>query len=151
ARYVGDGLLVYFGYPYAHENDAGRATQAGLDIIDDLVRLNEDLARKSYLSGTAVRGASDSSSDVSVWASGPDRPERSRRIRLAVRIGIHSGLVVVGDCGGDESGELQVLGHTVNLAARLQGLAEPDSVVISAATLHLVRGLFVTHDLGVHH
>jgi class 3 adenylate cyclase/tetratricopeptide (TPR) repeat protein len=116
AQYAGDGMLVYFGYPHAHENDAERAVQAGLGMLAEIARLNVEL-------------------------------ERSRRIHLAVRIGIHSGLVVVAGYGGDPDGA-QVLGHTVNLAARLQAAAAPDSVVISSATDALVRGLFVTRDLG---
>jgi class 3 adenylate cyclase/predicted ATPase/ribosomal protein L40E len=116
AHYAGDGLFVYFGYPRAHENDAERAVQAGLGILEEIARLNVEL-------------------------------ERTRRIRLAVRIGIHSGLVVVAGYGGG-SDEVQVLGHTVNVAARLQGVAEPDSVVVSVATHALVRGIFVTRDLG---
>jgi class 3 adenylate cyclase/tetratricopeptide (TPR) repeat protein len=117
AQYAGDGLLVYFGYPYAHENDAERAMQAGLEVVDALSRLN---ARLESLHG----------------------------IRLAVRIGIHSGPVVVGSTG--DLREKQMFGRTMNLAARVQSVAEPDSVVVSAATLHLVGGLFVTHALGTH-
>ncbi|MFN8643413.1 MAG: adenylate/guanylate cyclase domain-containing protein [Candidatus Binatia bacterium] len=116
ARYIGDGLLVYFGYPLAHEDDPARAVQAGLDIVGEIDDLNAEL-------------------------------ERTRGLRLAIRIGIHSGLVVIGECGGDPR-EAQVLGHTVNLAARLQGVAEPNTVVISAATRGLVHGRFATRDLG---
>jgi class 3 adenylate cyclase/tetratricopeptide (TPR) repeat protein len=117
AQYSGDGLLVYFGYPIAHEDDAQRATQAGLDIIEEVRRLNA-------------------------------RVEALRGIRLAVRVGIHSGLIVVGNTGGGEEGEKQIIGHAVNLAARLQGVADADSVLISAATLHLVRGLYRIEELG---
>ena len=117
ARFEGDGLLVYFGYPYAHENDAERGTSAGLEIVEEVARLSARL-------------------------------ESSHGVHLAVRVGIHSGLVVVGATGGDQP-EMQMIGHTLNLAQRLQGVAEPGSVVISAATLHLVRGRFVTRDLGL--
>jgi hypothetical protein len=106
---------VYFGYPHAHEDDAERALQAGLAIVDAIARVNADLA--------------------------------ATRVRLAVRIGVHSGVVVAGVTGGPER-EKQMFGHTMNLAARIQSGAPPDSVVASAATLRLVGGRFVTRDLG---
>jgi TOMM system kinase/cyclase fusion protein len=117
AQYLGDGLLVYFGYPQAHEDDAQRAVRAGLGIVE------------------AVRGLN---------TKGPARGG----VRLAVRIGIHTGLVVVGEVGGRGKQEHLALGETPNLAARLQALAEPDRVVISGATLRLVDGFFVTRELG---
>ena len=117
AQYAGDGLVVYFGYPLAHENDAERAIDAGVGILDEIAVLNTRL-------------------------------HESRGIRLGLRIGIHSGPVVVAGTGGGDARERQVLGHTVNLAARLQASAEPDSVVTTAATLRLARGLFVTAELG---
>ena len=114
ARYMGDGLLVYFGYPQAHEDDAERAVRAGLAIVG------------------AVAGL---------------RPPGG--LTLHVRIGIATGLVVAGDIVGDgASEERAVLGETPNLAARLQGLAEPDTVVVSEATRRLVDGLFAFDDLG---
>src|SRR5712691_2241479 len=117
AQYLGDGLLVYFGYPQAHEDDAQRAVRAGLGIVEALERLNARL-------------------------------ERERSVRLAVRLGIHTGLVVVGAIGTGGRSEQLALGETPNLAARLQGLAAPDTVVISVTTQRLVQGLFVCHDLG---
>src|SRR5262249_49156128 len=114
-QYAGDGLLVYFGFPHAHENDAERALETALEIVAALGPLNADLT--------------------------------PARIRLAVRIGIHSGLVVAGVTGGDDR-ERQMFGHTMNVAARLQSVAPPDAVVASAATLRLARGRFVTRDLG---
>jgi class 3 adenylate cyclase len=117
AQYLGDGLLVYFGYPQAHEDAAERAVRAGYEIPLALGRLNERLQRESGL-------------------------------RLAVRVGIHTGPVVVGEMGGGDRRETLALGETTNIAARLQGVAEPDAVVISHATLRLVPGLFVTEDLG---
>ena len=117
AQYAGDGLVIYFGYPLAHENDAERAVQAGLDILQGIAALNTRL-------------------------------DASFGVRLALRIGIHSGPVVVAGTGDDQR-EKQVLGHTVNLAARLQAVAEPDSVVTTTATLNLARGFFVTTDLGL--
>jgi class 3 adenylate cyclase len=117
AQYLGDGLLVYFGYPQAHEDDAERAVRAGHEIPLALGRLNERLARESG-------------------------------VQLAVRVGIHTGPVVVGEMGGRDRRETLALGETTNIAARLQGVAEPDAVVISQATLRLVPGLFVTEDLG---
>jgi class 3 adenylate cyclase/predicted ATPase len=119
AQYLGDGLLVYFGYPQAHEDDALRAVHAGLEIVEAMRALNARL-------------------------------EQARGIRLAVRLGIHTGQVVVGEIGGGERHEQLALGETPNLAARLQGLAALDTVVISAATLHLVQGYVEYQELGVH-
>src|SRR5262249_60439566 len=104
AQYLGDGLLVYFGYPQAHEDDAQRAVRAGLGMVEALGQLNTRL-------------------------------EREQGVRLAVRLGIHTGLVVVGDVGGGTRQEQLALGETPNLAARLQGMAAPNTVLISAATL----------------
>lgn len=117
AQYLGDGLLVYFGYPAAHEDDAERAVRSGLAVADAVQEANPTL--------------------------------RARHdVELAVRIGIHTGPVVVGEMGAGESRETLAMGDTTNVAARLQGLAEPDAVVLSAATLRLVQGVFVTRDLG---
>src|SRR5215831_15861325 len=122
ARYVGDGLLVYFGYPQAHEDDAQRAIRAGLGIVAALPELN---ARLQHTVGVLH-----------------DSP-------LQVRIGVHTGLVVVGDMGGgDYRDPMAIVGETPNIAARLQGLAEPDTVVISEATAQLVHGLFEYQDRG---
>ena len=113
ARYMGDGVLVYFGYPQAHEDDAERAVRAGLGAVDAVGRLD-------------VKSA-----------------------RLQTRVGIATGLVVVGDLIGEGSAQEQsVVGETPNLAARLQALAEPDAVVIAAGTRRLVGGLFDYRDLG---
>ena len=116
AQYLGDGLLVYFGYPQAHEDDAARAVRTGLSIIEALSTLNSRL-------------------------------ERGRGIRLAVRVGIHTGLVVVGTLGGGSRHEHLALGETPNIAARLQSLAAPNTVVISAATQQLVQGLFTCWEM----
>src|SRR5215831_10982578 len=113
AQHLGDGLLVYFGYPVAHENDAQRAIRTGLGIIEALHHLNPHLVYP-----------------------------------LQVRIGIHTGLVVVGEIGSSEKREILALGETPNLAARLQALAEPNTVLISAATARLVQGLFECRELG---
>jgi class 3 adenylate cyclase len=119
AQYLGDGLLVYFGYPQAHEDDARRAVRTGLDLVEALEALNARLAQ-----------------DYSV--------------RLAVRIGIHTGLVVVGEMGAGSRQEQLAMGDTPNVAARIQGLAAPNTVVISPATFRLVRGFFLYQDLGTH-
>src|SRR5262249_40609640 len=111
AQYLGDGLLVYFGYPRAHDDDAERAIRAGLGLVDAVGRLD---------CGTP----------------------------LAVRVGIHTGMVVVGDMGGGSRRETLALGETPNVAARLQAPASPQTVVISQATFWLVPGLFVTEPLG---
>jgi class 3 adenylate cyclase/predicted ATPase len=113
AKYMGDGVLIYFGYPRAHEDDAERAVRAGLGVIDAVGRL-----------------------DV-------------RSVKLQARVGIATGLVVVGDLLGERSAQEQsVVGETPNLASRLQTLAEPGAVVIAAATRRLVGDLFEYRDLG---
>ncbi len=114
AKYMGDGVLVYFGYPHAHEDDAERAIRAGLEIV------------------TTARL-------VPVAPGG----------RLRVRVGIATGLVVVGDLvGAGEAHERGVVGETLNLAARLQTLAEPGSVVIAASTHKLTGEIFEYEELG---
>jgi class 3 adenylate cyclase len=113
AKYMGDGVLVYFGYPRAHEDDAERAVRAGLGLVDAVGRL-----------------------DV-------------KSVKLQARVGIATGLVVVGDLIGEGSAQEQsVVGETPNLAARLQALAESDTVVISAGTRRLLGDLFEYRDLG---
>jgi class 3 adenylate cyclase/predicted ATPase len=117
AQHLGDGLLVYFGYPQAHEDDVRRAVQSGLGMVEAIRTLNTRL-------------------------------EPAHGVRLAVRLGIHTGLVVVGAIGSGGRQEQLALGETPNIAARLQGLAEPDTVVISEATAHLIHGYFVYQPLG---
>jgi class 3 adenylate cyclase len=122
ARYVGDGLLVYFGYPQAHEDDAARAIRAGLGIVATLPDLNRRLQQT-----------------LKVLQDFP----------LQVRLGIHTGLVVAGEMGGGGYRDpLAIVGETPNIAARLQGLAEPDTVAVSEATHRLVQGLFTCQALG---
>src|SRR6266478_1070753 len=112
AKYMGDGVLIYFGYPEAHEDDAERAVRAGLAVIDAV--------------------------------SGLETPEP-----LNVRLGISSGLVVVGDLiGAGAAQERGVIGETPNLAARLQGLAQPGTLVIADSTRRQIGQLFEIEDLG---
>ena len=112
AKYMGDGVLVYFGYPQAHEDDAERAVRAGLELV------------------------------AAVGALKTHAP-------LQTRVGIATGLVVVGDLiGSGASQEQAIVGETPNLAARLQGVAEPNSVVIAESTRKLVGNLFELEDLG---
>jgi class 3 adenylate cyclase len=118
AQYLGDGLLVYFGYPQAHEDDAQRAVRTGLGILEAMAMLNTRLAQ-------------------------------DKGVRLPVRLGIHTGSVV-GEIGSGERRARLALGDTPNLAARLQGLAEPDTVVLSDTTSRLVQGYFVCQDRGMH-
>ena len=120
AQYLGDGVLVYFGYPVAHEDDAVRAVRSGLEIVE------------------ALRHQVPS----------PRQGEGQGEVRLQVRIGIHTGLVVVGEIGSSEKREILALGETPNLAARIQGQAQPDEVIISAASYRLVEGLFDTEERG---
>jgi len=117
AQYLGDGLLVYFGYPQAHEDDAPRAVRAGLGMVEAIGKLNTQLGR-------------------------------GRGVQLAVRLGIHTGLVVVGDVGSGTRHEQLALGETPNVAARLQGIATPNTLVISATTLPLLGGFFALQSLG---
>jgi class 3 adenylate cyclase/tetratricopeptide (TPR) repeat protein len=117
AQLLGDGLLVYFGYPQAHEDDAQRAIRAGLGMLVAMGYLNKEL-------------------------------KRDKGITLAVRLGIHTGLVVVGAMGGGSRQEQLALGETPNIAARIQGLAAPNTLVISDATSRLVQGYFQCQDLG---
>ena len=112
AKYMGDGVLVYFGYPLAHEDDAERAVRAGLELV------------------AAV-------SDLKT------------RVALQTRVGIATGLVVVGDLIGSGAAQEQaVVGETPNLAARLQGVAEPNTVVIAESTRRLLGNLFELEGLG---
>ena len=117
AQYLGDGLLVYFGYPLAHEDDAQRAVRAGLGMLEAMRTLNTRLTEEKGL-------------------------------RLAVRLGIHTGLVVVGEMGSGGHSEPLALGDTPNIASRLQGLAAPDTMLISEATYRLVQGYFTLAALG---
>ena len=112
ARYMGDGVLAYFGYPRAHEHDAERAVRAGLALVEAVPKLDS--------------------------AAGSP---------LQVRVGIATGLVVVGDLIGKEEDE--IVGDTPNLASRLQALAEPNTVVIADGTRKLLANLFELEDLGV--
>jgi class 3 adenylate cyclase/tetratricopeptide (TPR) repeat protein len=112
AKYMGDGVLIYFGYPQAHEDDAERAVRAGLELV------------------------------AAVGALKTHAP-------LQTRVGIATGLVVVGDLvGSGASQEQAIVGETPNLAARLQGVAEPNTVVIAESTRKLVGNLFEFEDLG---
>src|SRR5215468_2225349 len=117
AQLLGDGLLVYFGYPQAHEDDAQRAVRAGLDMLAAMEDLNIRL-------------------------------QLDKNIQLALRIGMHTGLVVVGAMGGQGRQEQLALGETPNIAARIQGLAAPNTLVISDATYRLVQGYFDYASFG---
>jgi class 3 adenylate cyclase/predicted ATPase len=114
AKYMGDGVLVYFGYPQAHEDDAERAVRAGLKVVGTMDKV---------LSRTEAA--------------------------LQVRVGIATGVVVVGDLiGSGEAQERGIVGETPNLAARLQAIAEPNTVVIAEGTRKLLGNLFELKDLG---
>jgi class 3 adenylate cyclase/tetratricopeptide (TPR) repeat protein len=116
AQYLGDGILAYFGYPVAYDDEADRAVRAGLEIIDRIAALNGELD--------------------------------GLRHELAVRVGIHSGVVVISEVGGGSRREQLALGEVPNVAARLQGLAAPNSVVLSATSFRLVSRDFLSEDLG---
>jgi class 3 adenylate cyclase/predicted ATPase len=132
AQYLGDGLLVYFGYPHAHEDEAQRAVQASLELVEAMAPLNTRL-------------------------------ESQYEVRVAVRVGLHTGLVVIGEMGGGnrqegpsgpaptQSRQQLAMGDTPNIAARLQGLAAPNTVVLSAVTALLVQEAFALEERGLHH
>ena len=119
AQYLGDGILAYFGYPTAHEDDARRAVRTGLTLVDDIADLSA-------------------------------RSEREDGPAIAIRVGIDTGLVVVGEMGGGERHEQLAVGDTPNVAARLQTLAQPGQVVIGERTHRLVDGYFDMDALGAH-
>jgi class 3 adenylate cyclase len=113
AKYLGDGIMAYFGYPEAHENDAERATRAALSILAAISEFNQ----------------------------------QSTNPKLSARIGLDSGAVVVGE---GASKDIDVFGEAPNIAARVQALAPPDNVLITAATHRLVSGVFEIDDRGPH-
>jgi class 3 adenylate cyclase/predicted ATPase len=114
AKFLGDGVLAYFGYPVAHEDAAERAVRAAFEIIAAVAQ-----------------------------------PQMAPAEPLSVRVGIATGVVVVGELFGTDAAQ-ELVGSTPNLAARLQALAEPGSIVISDATRQLLRGAFKLEDLGAH-
>ena len=116
AQYLGDGLLVYFCYPQAHEDDAQRAVRTGLAIVEAVSHLNPSIQEQ--------------------W-----------KVELSVRVGIHTGLVVTGEVGEGSTREKLAIGETPNIAARLQGEAKPNTVLVSAATYRLIAGFFACHEL----
>src|SRR6516164_295466 len=113
ADFRGDGILAYFGYPRAHENDAERAVLAGLELVAAVARVRTPAAQP-----------------------------------LAVRVGIATGVVVVGDIGDAVLREHALVGDTPNIAARLQTVAEPGTIVIAESTRRLIGGMFRLRDLG---
>jgi class 3 adenylate cyclase len=148
AQHLGDGLLVYCGYPAAHEDDAARAVRAGLEIIAALQKpLSSQYEVPSPLVG---EGQGEGAKMSAVHTPHPNLPPQGGKglRRLQVRIGIHTGLVVIGEIGSSEKHEILALGETPNIAARIQGQAEPDTVMMSAATYRLVEGLFDCDALG---
>lgn len=117
ARFMGDGILMYFGFPVAQEDAAERAIHVGLDIVQSMEKINQDIARK-------------------------------RGVELSVRVGIASGRVIVDQIGAGESEESNAVGEAPNLAARMQGLAMPNSVIVDSETRQLAGAVFDYLDLG---
>ena len=115
AQYLGDGLLVYFGYPQAHEDDAQRAVRAGLAVVEAVRHLNPSFQEQ--------------------W-----------KVELSLRVGIHTGLVVTGEVGEGSTSENLAIGETPNIAARLQGEAKPNTVLVSAGTYRLIAEFFSCHE-----
>lgn len=119
AQYLGDGILVYFGYPVAYEDDSVRAVRAALSILQRISALNAK------------------------W-NAINKPQ------VAVRIGIHTGLAVIGEIGRGNKIDRLALGETPNIAARVQGLAEPGAIAISADTFRLIQKYFHCEHRGTH-
>ena len=117
AQLLGDGLLVYFGYPQAHEDDAQRAVRTGLGILDAIGDLNTRL-------------------------------QQDKGIQLALRLGMHTGLVVVGEMGSQGRQEHLALGEVPNVCARIEALAQLNTIAVSEATYRLIQGYFECQDLG---
>lgn len=118
AKFLGDGVLAYFGYPQAHEDDAARSLHAGLDLLREVESISS-------------------------------RSQRDHGLPIRTRVGINTGLVVAGDMGsGGDLESMAIVGRTVNVAARLQEVAEPGSLVVSESTMRLVQGLFDCEALG---
>lgn len=116
-QHLGDGIMAYFGYPRAHEDDAQRAVMSGLEMLTTLKEFNR-------------------------------RQKEQRKVTLNVRIGVHTGIVVVGATGGKTHSEMLALGEAPNLAAKIQGLAKPNTLVISSETNKLLKGQFRSISLG---
>ena len=119
AQYLGDGLMVYFGWPTAREDAAVRAVHASLALLAALKPLNDTQLEPRY------------------------------GVRVQVRLGLHTGMAVIGDMGGGDRHEQLAMGDTPNIAARLQGLADPNTV-LSAVTARLVQRRFALETLGTH-
>ncbi len=120
AKYIGDGVLIYFGYPIAHEDDAQRAIHCGLAIVDQVKRLAKRL-------------------------------QKEKGIDLKVRLGVHTGPVIAGEMGsGDTREEHAIVGKTPNIGARIEGIAEANSVVMSSDTYRLIKDDFVCRSMGFH-
>lgn len=120
ASFMGDGCMSYFGYPRAHQDDAERAAFAALDLITSIK--------------TGITGLLD-----------------GHHNKISTRIGIASGFVVVGNLSGNGAIQQETaIGETPNLAARLQALAQPDTVVVSTETRNLIRGRFILKNIGFH-
>jgi class 3 adenylate cyclase len=120
AQYLGDGLLIYFGWPVANEDDAQRAAHAGLGIVQAITTtLNPRL-------------------------------QQEKGVQLTIRLGVHTGPVVVGEMGGGGRHENLATGETVNIAARLEELATPNTMIISSVTARLVERSFILENLGRH-
>jgi class 3 adenylate cyclase/tetratricopeptide (TPR) repeat protein len=120
AQYLGDGIMVYFGWPTAHEDTAQRAVYASLAIIEAMPPLNDTQLAPQY------------------------------GVRVQLRIGLHTGMAVIGEMGSGDRHEHLAMGDTPNIASRIQGIAAPDTVALSATTARLLHGAFALEELGPH-
>jgi class 3 adenylate cyclase/predicted ATPase len=140
AKYLGDGLVVYFGYPQAHDDDPERAVRAGLAIVDAV--------RALPLAPSLVRKENSESSPLPRGTTGGSSPDTQHATtRLHVRVGMHTGSVVISQGGGTD---VEIFGDTPNIAARVQSIAQADAVFITGSTQRLVAGIFVVEELGAH-
>jgi class 3 adenylate cyclase/predicted ATPase len=146
AKYLGDGLLVYFGWPHAYGNDAERAVRAGLAILEAVRALNNRVGAQFIAPADAGGDAGARKQDApGAMNRAPTGGGTTAPVTLSVRVGIHSGPVVVAQEAGREA---DAFGETPNVAARVQAVAAPDTVVLTAATLGLVAGRFDVEELG---
>jgi class 3 adenylate cyclase/predicted ATPase len=149
AKYMGDGVLIYFGYPQAHEDDAEQAVRAGLELIAAVSALRPISHWADSPAHSRASGNSEAAHSESGETTGSPLARGRAGQGLQTRVGIATGLVVVGDLvGSGEAQERGIVGETPNLAARLQGVAEPNMVVIAESTRRLVGNLFEFEDLG---
>jgi class 3 adenylate cyclase len=144
AKYLGDGVMAYFSWPEAHDNDAERAARAGLAMLDAIAKLGDQTPPPSDMRTSQTRLLGSAGAPPSAPSPMSNNGGGGRRPKLVARVGIDSGAVVVGTGAGPDA---DVFGETPNIAARVQAAAAPGTVLITAATHRLISGLFVVEAL----